>query len=422
MRSCSPRHAIPRLDHHRDLARDEIEPPGWSRSSLSGDHIGSQRLRVVGQDVRGAVLERTGSEGLLLGGRAGGLAEAELRPAQLRPPEGDAARGCGSRARPPGDRPHRPGCTGRHRTAPDPDHRRGKPATPPGAPADARGCRSDRRPRSRTGSARNRTSRSVHWREVPGLTGVIRRRLRRAACSVAPTSRPCVMRGGRVAPVLQQLDEVVTAAARSCRRRRSADAPAQGDDACLARAEECVCRGCRFVRPLHRPRSEATACRGECCHSPPARPRRPRLLRPVRGRGAVSSLIGRVRQERAVPVSWDSGSASALMRSTSPRLSASVRSERERSRLQEPCAARASSRSVAGGDLLHQRRTVIALRSDESLTSEKAIRALDVRGEVVEIGVRPPVLLAVILPVATSSSRATAPLEMPRCPGRSAWS
>ena len=207
-------HAIPRLDEHRDLAGDEVRAPRHPCRLIGcrDPHVVGERLGVVGEDVRRAVLEAEEvPRGRLRGGRARRAAEAELRPAQPRAPEGDAAevadrvdgdlRVVGARldaqvaAR---------GIRGRGR-------RRRRPAAAR-APRDAAPrCRSGRRRPPRRASDRTRSDRQAGSRGARAP-----RPCRRAAprgnpptAPVALTSRPCVMRDGGVRPVLQQRDEVV---------------------------------------------------------------------------------------------------------------------------------------------------------------------------------------------------------------------
>ncbi len=83
---------VPGLDQHADPARHEVGPaphPGLRLLAADPDMLG-HRLRVVGVDVVGAVLEaQQVAWGDLGGGRRRGPAEAQLRPAQDDGPAAD---------------------------------------------------------------------------------------------------------------------------------------------------------------------------------------------------------------------------------------------------------------------------------------------------------------------------------------------
>ena len=177
-------------------------------------------------------------------------------------------------------------------------------------------------------------------------------------------------------------------------------------------APKNVVRGCRGIRlgararPRHRPATPAPAPMRESGRAgADGEPEQPRRDGSATGSEPASSPGSSERRRwvrshhsRTVTVSCDSGSASALMRSVNSRLSSSVSSRvgheavRERSvrgeRIPRGRRSRRRSRSTSAAP-------VVALRRGEvARERERHLRALDVRGEVPEVGARPPVLLA----------------------------
>lgn len=87
-------HPVPGLDEHGDLPRDEVRTAGHPGRLVVGrdPDVVRERRGVVGEDVGRAVLEAEEVARRRLAGRGTrGLTESELRPAQARPPERDAA-------------------------------------------------------------------------------------------------------------------------------------------------------------------------------------------------------------------------------------------------------------------------------------------------------------------------------------------
>ena len=114
-------------------------------------------------------------------------------------------------------------------------------------------------------------------------------------------------------------------------------------------------------------------------------------------RASRRSSKGRSRHSRTVTVSCESGSASALMRSVNSRLSSSVSEEYGDESVDERSVRgeRRLERRVPRVDLVDEGRAVVALgRGEVARQRERHLGALDVRGEVPQVGARPPVLFA----------------------------
>ena len=162
----------------------------------------------------------------------------------------------------------------------------------------------------------------------------------------------------------------------------------------------------------------------------PSRPRRassaparsPDRSRARRGMSVAS------RHSRTVTVSCDSGSARALIRSVNSRLSASVSSRVVDEAVRE--------RAVRGEGGLERRRIRRRSRSTSAAPSspfdcgevaderERHLRALDVGGEVPEVGARPPVLLAGDLAggdLVEQRDRAVAEMPATPCASSAVW-